>query len=122
MKIIPVAAILAAFAIMPVSEAMAVDGEKTFKKRCKQCHDPAFKKHMTGPNLAGIYGAKAGMQDDFKRYNKKNPLKDSGLVWDDATLDKWMENPKKLLKGTNMVVKVKKAKERAAIIEYLKTK
>lgn len=127
MKIIPVAAVLAAFAILPVSEAMAVDGKKAFAKRCKSCHDINFEKHRTGPNLAGIMGRKAGTTD-FKKYKA---LKDVDFVWDDANMDGWIADSKKFQKAnkgmfakknTTMSVKVKKAEERAAIIEYLKTK
>ena len=40
--------------------------------------------------------------------------------WDESLMDLWLTDSKKLVKGTKMRVKVKKEKDRLAIIEYLK--
>ena len=43
------------------------------------------------------------------------------VTWDDETMDKWLTNPKKFIKGTKMVfVGIKKDKERAPLLKYLK--
>ena len=116
MKSIHIAAALACFAMLPAT-AMADDGAKLFKKNCKKCHSMEPGKHAIGPSLAGIIGKQAGQQD-FKKYKA---LKDSDIMWDEANLSAWIENPKKFIgKATTMVVKVKKAEDREAIIEYLK--
>ncbi len=45
----------------------------------------------------------------------------SGVTWDDETMDKWLTNPKKFIKGTKMVFAgIKKDKERAPLLKYLK--
>jgi len=110
------AAALACISFLPAT-SMAADGAKLFKKNCKKCHSMKPGKHAIGPSLAGIIGKKAGQQD-FKKYKA---LKGSDIVWDEANLSAWIENPKKFIgKATTMVVKVKKPKDRAAIIEYMK--
>ena len=96
--------------------AALADGEKTFKKRCGSCHTVEAGKHKSGPSLAGVIGRKAG-STDFKRYKG---LVDADFTWDAANMDEWLTDPKKFLgKTTTMGVKIKKAEERAEIIEYL---
>ena len=100
------------------STAMAASGEKVFKKRCKSCHTVKAGKHKVGPSLVGIVGKKAGTQDGYKKYKG---LKGADFSWNEENLDKWLKNPKKFLgKSTSMSFKLKKEKERKAVIEYLK--
>jgi len=116
MKSIHIAAALTCFAFLPAA-SLAADGEALYKKYCKKCHSMVPGKHAIGPSLTGIIGKQAGQQD-FKKYKA---LKGSDVMWDEANLNAWIENPKKFIgKATTMVVKVKKAGDRAAIIEYLK--
>jgi cytochrome c len=45
----------------------------------------------------------------------------AGLVWDQATLDKFFENPMRFLPGTRMgYAGIKNAQERADLIAFLK--
>ena len=45
-----------------------------------------------------------------------------GLVWDDASLHTYLENPKGMIKGGKMsFAGLKKEDERAAVIAYLAT-
>ena len=100
--------------------ADAVKGEKLFTK-CKACHNPDAPKHKVGPHLVGIVGRKAASAAGYTKYSKA--LKESGIVWDEANLDKWLTNPKGMYPGTKMIYPgLKKAEDRKAIIEYLKTK
>ena len=47
----------------------------------------------------------------------------TGAIWDDATLDKYLENPKAVVPGTKMTFAgVKKPDQRADLIAFLKTK
>ncbi len=101
----------------------AAKGKKVFKK-CKACHAVKAGKNKTGPSLAGIVGKKAGSVSGYKKYKG---LKNADWVWDEANLDGWLKNPKKWLKAKNgkkssMVYKLKKVKDRANVIAYLKTK
>ena len=96
----------------------ATAGEKVFKK-CKACHVVEEGKNKTGPSLYGIVGRAAGSVEGYK-YSKA--IADSGLVWDAETLDAYLTNPKKYLKGTKMAFPgLKKEKDRADVIAYLAT-
>ena len=100
--------------------ADAAKGEKLFTK-CKACHNADAPKHKVGPHLVGILGRTAGTVDGYTKYSKA--IKDSGIVWDEANLDKWLTNPKGMYPGTKMIYPgLKKAEDRADVIEYLKTK
>lgn len=108
---------LAFIAALPATTASAADGAAMFKKHCSKCHSMEPGKHAIGPSLAGIFGMQAGTQD-FKKYKA---LKGSDVVWDETNMDAWIANPKEFIgKTTTMAVKVKKADERKAIIEFMK--
>lgn len=53
-----------------------------------------------GPSLHNIHGAKAGSSSAYTGYSQG--LKSSGVVWDDATLDKFIENPDQVVPNNNM--------------------
>lgn len=102
--------------------ASAADGKKVFNK-CKACHAVEAGKQKVGPSLAGIYGKQAGTVEGFKRYKG---LKEADWAWNTETLDAYLTDPRKYTKektgkAGSMVLKLRKAEERAAVIEYLKT-
>ena len=82
---------------------------------CMDCH--AIDKDDVGPRHRGVGGSLAGSIPDFD-YSKA--LKNSGLVWDEATLDRWLIDPSALVPGTRMFYSVDKPQDRADLIAYLK--
>jgi cytochrome c len=93
-------------------------GEVVFKKNCAICHTTEAGKNKIGPSLAGIVGRKAGSVPNFN-YSEAN--KNSGVTWDDATLDTYLTDPRKFVPGTKMVFPgLKNADDRKALIAYLK--
>lgn len=95
----------------------AENGAKVYKKRCKACHTVKAGKHKLGPSLVGMFGSKSGATD-FKKYKG---LKGSDFVWNEENLDKFLANPKKFVGKKSMAYKLKKADQRADVIEFLKT-
>ena len=94
-------------------------GEKIFKK-CKACHVVDAEKHKTGPHLVNLMGRTAGSADGFKKYS--DAMKSSGIVWNEETLDAYLENPKAYVKGTRMAFAgLRKEEDRANVIAYLKS-
>ena len=65
----------------------------------------------------GVFGRKAGSVPD---YSYSAALKDSGITWDDKTLDKWLTDPQAFVPGTKMFYHLESAEDRADIIEFLK--
>ncbi|PVU98399.1 hypothetical protein BB559_001607 [Furculomyces boomerangus] len=94
-------------------------GAKLFKTRCATCHNVNPGVNSTGPSLAGIFGRQSGSVPGYA-YTAAN--KNSGIVWDDEVLDKYLTKPTAMIPGTKMVFAgFKKAKDRADMIAYLKT-
>ncbi|QEA17548.1 hypothetical protein FRF71_10090 [Novosphingobium ginsenosidimutans] len=96
--------------------APAVDAAKAYKARCGSCHD--LDQNRTGPKHRGVMGRKSGTVPD---YPYSPALKAAGIVWSRATLDKWLQGPRKLVPGTKMIVTVPDPAMRTAIIGYLET-
>jgi cytochrome c2 len=75
-------------------------------------------KHGIGPSLAGIWGEKAG---DVPGYEFSQPMKDSGLTWNQAGLDRYLADPRGTVPGTKMAFGgVSDAAKRQAIIDYIR--
>lgn len=100
--------------------ALIAAGETVFKK-CSSCHKVGEDaKNAVGPTLNGIVGDKGGVVDGFKYSKPLLTMAEAGLVWDEANLDAFLENPRSFMKGTRMAFAgLKSAEERAAVIAYL---
>lgn len=74
-----------------------------------------------GPSLHKIFGAKAGTASGYGNYSQG--LKSSGIVWDEATLDKFIANPDDVIPNNNMnpYTGLSDAAVRKQIVEYLKS-
>ncbi|WP_338465646.1 c-type cytochrome [Novosphingobium sp. ZN18A2] len=102
-----------------VADAEPLAPPKSFA-RCAVCHNAAKgAAAKIGPNLWGVYGTKAG---EIAGYNFSDALKASGLTWNEAALDNWIEAPMKDVPGTYMSFPgIKDPAKRAEIIAYLKS-
>ena len=106
--------------ILTVSIANTADtvkGKKVFKK-CVACHSLQEGKNKIGPPLNNLLGRKAGSVEGYK-YSKA--MKNSGVVWDEESLDKFLTKPRKFIKKTKMLFRgIKKKSLRDDLISYLK--
>lgn len=115
------------FAAVVVSFALACDvaaaptaqilrtGEAVYS-RCMGCHALAYDR--TGPRHCGLFGRRAG---SVAAYPYSNAMKESDIVWNARTLDRFLKNPAAVVPGTSMgYAGVPDPAERAALIAYLK--
>ncbi|GLI93307.1 cytochrome c-554 [Methylocystis echinoides] len=78
----------------------AAAGEKVFAK-CKACHQVGEgAKNAVAPELNGLSGRKAG---SVEGYNYSEPMKASGITWDEASFKEFIKNPKAKVPGTKMI-------------------
>lgn len=93
-------------------------GKMAYTNQCANCHRTSTENTVDGPGLQGIFGQKAAQREGFAY---SDAMKNQSLVWDEATLDKYLEAPDKVVPGGKMTLAVPKVADRANIIAYLKT-
>ncbi len=110
----------AVFQLSPAHAAGNVEsGEKVFRK-CSGCHTVELGKHRVGPSLAGVIGRTAGTAAGYKYSKSMRAYGDSGIVWNEQTLDIYLTNPRQVVKGTKMSFPgLKSPEQRADLIAYL---
>ena len=92
-----------------------IRGKEVFERRCTGCH--ALTQDREGPRLKGVYGRRSGTVAGF---GYSPALKQAGIVWDDASLERWLTDPDALVTGNNMDFRVAKAQERKDLIAYFR--
>ncbi len=92
-------------------------GAKVFRK-CKACHTiETGGRNRVGPNLYGTVNRPVA---DIEGFRYSNAMKNYGGEWTFERLDAYLENPRKVVKGTKMVFSgIKNAEDRANLIAYL---
>ena len=113
------ALLLLAFGALPAHAAGdAKRGAQVFRA-CMACHSVAEAEHLTGPSLAHIWNHKSATVPGFQRYS--DALKRASVVWDEATLEKWLTNPEAFAPGTSMTFAgLKERKDRLDVVAYLR--
>ena len=106
-----------------------VKGAKVFKK-CAACHAVGEgAKIKVGPPLTDVVGRKAAAFEGFKYGKSIVAAGEAGLVWSEEELAAYLTNPKKYLRAklddkkakSKMPFRLKKEKDRADVIAYLKS-
>jgi len=109
---------LAATFASAAEEGDPVAGEALFRL-CAQCHTVTPRQNRLGPSLHGIVGAPAAQVAGY-RYSPV--LRNSGIVWTTAELDRFLENPQAVLPRSRMAFTgISDSKQRADVIAYLAT-
>ena len=123
-KSIIVTTMLAGMAGLPAAPAMAegdaTNGQRLFGQ-CRACHSVTEGQNRVGPHLAGLFGREAGAVEG---YAYSAALKESGVVWDEDSLDSHLAQPKEFVPGNKMGLVfprgVPSAQDRADLIAYLR--
>lgn len=93
----------------------AQHGEAIYS-RCLACHALAYDR--TGPRHCGLFGRRAGSIPGF---TYSEAMKQSGIVWNERALNRFLANPMKVVPGTAMGYDgVKDPQERADLIAFLR--
>lgn len=112
---IAILALLAGSTPAGAAEAEVLHGAEIYQ-RCIACH--SLERNRSGPKHCGLFGRRAGSLPD---YAFSRAMASSGIVWDEKSLDRFLENPLKALPGTRMgYAGVKNPADRADLIAYLK--
>jgi len=97
----------------------AAAGKTVFANQCASCHTVEAGKNGFGPSLAAVIGRKAGGLAGFGAYSPA--MAQSGIVWDDKSLDEFLASSTQKVPGTSMPVSLPNAADRANVIAYLET-
>jgi cytochrome c len=107
-------------ALPTVASAQDAEAGKKLFTKCAPCHavGPGAK-NKVGPEQNGLIGRKAGSVEGFA-YSAA--MKNSGITWDEATLNEYLTDPKKKVPGNKMLFPgIKDEIERGDLIAYLAT-
>jgi cytochrome c len=103
----------------PYNAADYENGRRLFAQ-CRSCHTlEAGGANRVGPNLHAMFGRAAGVAEGFRNYSAG--LKGSGIVWDEASLDAWIENPRDVVAQSTMIYPgLRRPEDRRDVIAFLK--
>lgn len=107
---------LAAAAAAAQAGGDAQRGRQLYDSRCGGCHSVLADR--IGPRHDGVFGRRSGAVDGF---DYSAALKAGRVVWNAATLERWLADPEALLPGQRMGYRLTDAAERADVIAYLAT-
>ncbi len=108
---------LATVAAPPASAADAERGAQLWRK-CASCHTlEANGRNRAGPRLHGVFGRTAGSVAD---YPYSEALKNSGIVWDEQTLDAYIKDAEAFVPGTKMYGGLSQPADRADLLAFLR--
>jgi cytochrome c len=97
--------------------AQDVETGKQAFAACAPCHAPD--QNGVGPKISGVLNRAAGSVEGF-RYSRA--MKNSGIVWDEKSLDAYLAEPQKRVPGNLMPFSgIADAKKRSDLIAYLGT-
>ena len=115
--LLPVASVVAKYRDAP--DAARAAGLQVFEAHCAACHSRTGVAKGYAPYLVGVVGRRAGSVPGF---SYSPALKNSGIVWTEDNLMKWIANAPALVPCTPMPhVSISDPPERYYVVAYLKS-
>jgi len=109
----PLAAVAGQVSLPATGDAAA--GEQVYA-RCIGCH--SFERNRTGPMHCGLFGRAAASVPGYA-YSKE--MAASGIIWDESSLDSFLQAPLDRVPGTLMgFAGIKNLQDRQNLIAYLR--
>ena len=119
-NLLVVVGIIIVILIFSVANAADPVNDKKVFKKCVACHSLQEGKNKIGPSLYNLLDRKAGLVEGYK-YSKA--MKNSSVVWDEESLDKFLTKPRKFIPKTKMSFRgIKNKSLRDDLISFLKQK
>jgi glucose/arabinose dehydrogenase/cytochrome c2 len=105
---------------LPAFGADAPAGKTIFQQRCSVCHtaEPNDGGGGQGPSLVGVFGRAAAGAAQFS-YSKA--LQNSKLIWDAASLERFLGSPSSVVPGTSMLLAVQDEADRGNLVAYFQS-
>jgi cytochrome c len=92
-------------------------GSDVFDTYCSDCHSVSPKSlNRKGPTLYRVMGRRAGT---VAGYDYSQGMRASGIVWNPASLNAYLANPRGLIKDGKMKKGLPKPQDRANVIAFL---
>ncbi len=112
--------VMLALAATARAETETSDAQLAFNNSCRTCHSIKEGDHRLGPSLYGVVGRKAGT---IEGYPFSSAMRQSSVVWDEATLDQFIANPEQVVHGNGMKPfgGIDDPAQRGKIVAYLKS-
>jgi glucose/arabinose dehydrogenase len=109
--------------VLTAAPALAADanaGKSLFRERCSVCHtaESGDNGGAQGPSLMGVMGRAAASAPQF---SYTAALRNAKLIWDPATLKRFLAAPTDVVPGTSMLLAVQSDAERDNLIAYFQS-
>jgi len=113
--------VLLLFTGLSVQASDVLEGQALFKQ-CLSCHAIGPEaKNLFGPQLNGVYEKPAGSVAGYDYSAAFKNATAGGLVWNDESLDKFLESPLEYMPGTKMAFPgVRDPDQRAQVLAFLR--
>lgn len=106
--------------LSPAPQTPTDPGARAFQ-RCAACHSLRTDDlENPAPGLRGVIGRRAAAVDGFAYSDAMATAGRRGLVWNEATLARFLADPEAVVPGTTMPSQGGTAAERAAVVAWLR--
>ena len=105
--------------LLAVNATADDDAKALYEKRCFGCH--SLEHNRIGPRHNAVFGRKIASLADYDYSTSLLALAAKDIYWTEENLDAWLKNPGAFAPGNKMGSRVISKKDRAMIINFLKT-